>query len=100
MFVFDDVKSLDDRALREMLKEISNEDLTMALRGSSEELREMFFRNMSERASSMIREDLEIMGPTRLSDVEAAQQNVIKIVRKLEAEGRIIISRGSSDVFV
>jgi flagellar motor switch protein FliG len=100
MFVFEDVKSLDDRAIREMLKEISNEDLTMALRGSSEDLRDMFFHNMSERASSMVREDLEIMGPTRLSDVESAQQNIIRIVRKLEAEGRIIISRGSSDGFV
>ncbi|MDR2891674.1 MAG: flagellar motor switch protein FliG [Deltaproteobacteria bacterium] len=100
MFVFDDVKSLDDRSIREMLKEISNEDLTMALRGSTEEMRELFFKNMSERASNMIREDLEIMGPTRLSDVESAQQNIIKVVRKLEAEGRIIISHGSNDVFV
>ena len=100
MFVFEDVKTLDDRAVREMLKEVSNEDLTMALRGSSDDLRDIFFRNMSERASTMIREDLEIMGPTKLSDVEAAQQNIIRIVRKLEAEGRIVISRGNSDVFV
>ncbi len=100
MFVFEDVKTLDDRAMREILKEISNEDLTMALRGAPQELQDMFFRNMSERAATMIREDLEIMGPTRLSDVEAAQQNVVKAVRRLEAEGRIMISRGGSDVFV
>ncbi len=100
MFVFDDVKNLDDKAIREILKEISNEDLTMSLRGSNDEMREVFFRNMSERASSMIREDLEIMGPVRLADVEGAQMNVIKAVRKLEAEGRIIVSRGSSDVFI
>lgn len=100
MFVFDDVKDLDDRSIRELLKEISNEDLTMALRGSSEEMRELFFRNMSERAGNMIREDLEIMGPTRLADVEAAQQNVVKIVRRLEGEGRIQVSRGGGDVFV
>jgi flagellar motor switch protein FliG len=100
MFVFDDVKSLDDRSIRELLKEISNEDLTMALRGAAEEMRTLFFRNMSERAGNMIREDLEIMGPTRLSDVEAAQQNIVKIVRRLEGEGRIVISRGSGDVFV
>lgn len=100
MFVFDDVKTLDDRSLREILKEISNEDLTMALRGANDELREMFFRNMSERASSMIREDLEIMGPTKLADVEGAQQNIIKVVRRLEGEGRVMISRGSGDVFI
>jgi len=100
MFVFDDVAGLDDRAIREALKEISNDDLTMALRGSKEEMREVFFRNMSERAGTMIREDLEIMGPTKLADVEAAQQNIVKVVRRLEAEGRIMISRGANDVFV
>ncbi len=100
MFVFDDVAGLDDRAIREILKEISNEDLTMSLRGAPENLRDLFFKNMSERASTMIREDLEIMGPTRLSDVEAAQQNIVKVVRRLEAEGRLVISRGGGDVFV
>lgn len=100
MFVFEDVKNLDDKAIREILKEIAGEDLTMALRGAAEEMREVFFRNMSERASKMIREDLEIMGPTRLADVESAQMNIIKAVRKLEGEGRIIVSRGSSEVFI
>lgn len=100
MFVFEDVKALDDRGMRELLKEISNEDLTMALRGAAPELREKFFKNMSERAATMIREDLEIMGPTRLSDVEEAQQNVVKTVRRLETEGRVIVSRGGGDVFV
>lgn len=100
MFVFEDVQTLDDRAVREVLKEIANEELVMALRGASEELREIFFRNMSERASSMIREDLEVMGPTRLADVEAAQQTVIKAVRKLEGEGRIVVSRGGADEFI
>ena len=100
MFVFEDVKTLDDRSIREVLKEISNEDLTMALRGANDELKTLFFKNMSERAANMIREDLEIMGPTRLSDVETAQQNIVKIVRRLEGEGRIMISRGGGDVFV
>ena len=100
MFVFEDVKDLEDRSIRELLKEISNEDLTMALRGAGEDLRTLFFKNMSERAAGMIKEDLEIMGPTRLSDVEAAQQNIVKIVRRLEGEGRIVISRGGGDVFV
>ena len=100
MFVFEDCKSLDDRGVRELLKEISNEDLTMAMRGANDELKEKFFRNMSERASNMIREELEYMGPTRLSDVESAQQNIVKVVRRLEAEGKVVINRGSSDVFV
>ncbi|QJT10492.1 flagellar motor switch protein FliG [Oceanidesulfovibrio marinus] len=100
MFVFDDIKGLDDRHIRELLKEISNEDLTMALKGASEDLQEKFFSNLSERAATMIREDLEIMGPVRLSDVEGAQQSIVKTVRRLEVENRIQISRGSGDVFV
>lgn len=100
MFVFDDIKGLDDRHIRELLKEISNEDLTLALKGASEDLQEKFFSNLSERAAAMIREDLEIMGPVRLSDVETAQQSIVKTVRRLEVENRIQISRGSGDVFV
>ena len=100
MFVFEDIKSLDARAIREMLKEISNDDLILALKGASPDLQELFYTNMSERAATMIKEDLEIMGPTKLADVEAAQQNIVKTVRRLEAEGRIAISRGGGDVFV
>ena len=100
MFVFEDIKSLDARAIREMLKEISNDDLILALKGASPDLQELFYTNMSERAATMIKEDLEIMGPTKLADVEAAQQNIVKTVRRLEAEGRIAINRGGGDVFV
>lgn len=100
MFVFEDCKNIDDRGVREMLKEISNEDLTLALRGSTDDLKEKFFKNMSERAGNMIREELEYMGPTKLSDVEAAQQNIVKVVRRLEAENKLVISRGAGEVFV
>jgi flagellar motor switch protein FliG len=100
MFVFDDIKNLDDRSIRELLKEISNEDLTMGLKGASADLQDKFFKNLSERAATMIKEDIEIMGPVRLSDVEGAQQNIVKTVRRLEVENRITVSRGSSDVFV
>lgn len=100
MFVFEDIKGLDDRSIRELLKEVSNEELTTSLKGASDDLQELFFKNMSERASNMIREDLEIMGPVKLSDVESAQQNIVKTVRRLEDEGRIMISRGSGDVFI
>ena len=100
MFVFEDIKGVDDVAIRELLKEVSNEDLTVALKGASDDLKDKFFKNLSERASTMIKEDLEIMPPKKLSEVEAAQQNIVKTVRRLEDEGKIVISRGGSDVFV
>ncbi|MBG0791390.1 MAG: flagellar motor switch protein FliG [Desulfovibrionaceae bacterium] len=100
MFVFEDVKGIDDVAIRELLKEVSNDDLTVALKGASEDLRDKFFKNLSERASTMIKEDLEIMPPKKLSEVEAAQQSIVKTVRRLEDEGKIVISRGGSDVFI
>ncbi|AGC50280.1 flagellar motor switch protein FliG [Lawsonia intracellularis] len=100
MFVFEDIKGLDDRSIREVLKETSNEELTLALRGASDELKEYIFRNMSERGANMVREELEFMGPTKLSDVEQAQQNIVKIVRRLEGEGKVTINHGSGDVFL
>lgn len=100
MFVFEDIKGLDDRSVREILKEISNEELTLALRGSSDELKECIFKNMSERGANMVREELEFMGPTKLSDVEQAQQNIVKIIRRLEGEGKVTINHGSGDIFL
>ncbi|MDR0466680.1 MAG: flagellar motor switch protein FliG [Deltaproteobacteria bacterium] len=100
MFVFEDCKAMDDRSIREMLKEISNEDLMMAVRGATDDLKEKFFKNMSERAANMIREELEFMGPTKLSDIEGAQQSIVRVVRRLEAEGKVTVSRGAGDVFV
>ena len=100
MFVFEDIKALDDRSIRELLKEVSNEELTQALKGASDDLKAKFFKNLSERAATMIQEDLEIMGPVRLADVESAQQNVVKTVRRLEVEGKIAIGRGGGDVFI
>ena len=100
MFVFEDCKNIDDRGMRELLKEVPNEQLTLALRGASDELKEKFFKNMSERAGNMIREELEFMGPTKLSDVEGAQQDIVKIVRCLEGENKLVVSRGAGDVFV
>jgi flagellar motor switch protein FliG len=101
MFVFEDINALDDRSVRELLKEISNDELTLALKGASEELKAKFFGNLSERAGTMIREDLEIMGPVRLSDVEAAQGSIVRAVRRLEAEGRIVVAgKGGDDVLI
>jgi len=87
--------------MRELLKEVANDDLTLALKGASEDLKDRFFKNMSERAGTMIREELEFMGPARLSEVETAQQSIVKVVRKLEASGKIVINRGGGgDVFI
>jgi flagellar motor switch protein FliG len=100
MFVFEDIKALDDRSIRELLKDISNEELTKALKGASDDLMDKFLKNLSERAAGMIREDLEIMGPVKLSEVESAQQNIVKQVRRLEAEGRIVIAGSGGEVLV
>ena len=101
MFVFEDCKNIDDKGIRAVILETQQEDLILALRGASDELKEKFFRNMSERAANMIREELEYMGPTKLSDVEGAQQNIVKVVRRLEAENKVVVNRGgNSDIFV
>jgi flagellar motor switch protein FliG len=92
MFVFDDLIKLDDRSVQELLKEVSKEDLPLALRGASPEVKEKFFRNMSNRAAQMLREDMEARGPVKLRDVEKAQQNILKVCRKLEEEGRITLA--------
>ena len=91
----------DLAARRSLLRQAQSlDDYQLALRGASEDLREKFFKNMSERACNMIREELEFMCPAKLSDVESAQQNVVKIVRRLESENKLVISRGAGDVFV
>jgi flagellar motor switch protein FliG len=102
MFVFEDVLLVNDKGIQTILKEIENEDLTLALKTASPELREKIFRNMSERAAQVIKEDMEFMGPVRLSDVEAAQQKIVDVVRRLEDAGEIIISGrgGEKDLVV
>ncbi len=94
MFVFEDLVYIDDRGMQMVLKEVPNDKLVIALKTAPEEIREKIFRNISKRAADLLREDLEAMGPTKLSDVEVAQQEMINIAKKLEAEGKIVISRG------
>lgn len=98
MFVFDDLVKLDDRGMQELMKEISKEDLPVALRGAGQEIKDKFFKNMSSRASEMLKEDMETRGPVKVSDVEKAQQNILKVCRKLEEEGRIVVSGAGEDV--
>lgn len=102
MFVFEDVMLLDDRSMQRVLKEIDTKELAMALKGASEELQDKFFRNMSSRASEMIKDDMEFMGPIRLKDVEEVQQRIVDVIRRLEEDGEIIISGrgGEEDIVV
>lgn len=98
MFVFDDLIKVDDRGLQELMKEISKEDLPVALRGANPEIKEKFFKNMSSRAAEMLKEDMETKGPVKVSDVERAQQNILKVCRKLEEEGRIVIAGAGEEM--
>ena len=101
MFVFGDLITLDDRSVRALLKEISNDELILALKTAAEDLVDKIFGNVSQRAAQMMREDMEVMGPVRLKDVEQAQLNIIKIARRLAEEGKIVLgSKGGEDVLV
>ncbi len=101
MFVFDDLVLIDDRGIQEILKDISSDDLAKALKTAGEAVKEKIFKNMSERAVDMLNEDIEDMGPIRLSDVEKAQQTITQVAMKLEEEGKITMGgRGGEEVFV
>jgi flagellar motor switch protein FliG len=94
MFTFEDVKKIDDRGIQTVLKDVPREQLVLALKTAGAELRESVFRNVSQRAAEMIKEDLEALGPTKLKDVEKAQQGIVDIVRRLEEEGKVVIGGG------
>lgn len=101
LFTFEDVFQLDDRSIQSIMREVSNDTLTLAMKTSPDEVKEKIFKNISSRAAEMIKEDLEVMGPVRLSDVDKAQSEIIKIVRKMEEEGKVVLAgRGGDDVLV
>lgn len=101
MFVFDNLLDIDDRGIQTVLREVQSDSLIVALKGATPELREKIFRNMSSRAAEMMREDLESRGPVRLSEVEAEQKEILKIVRRLAEEGQVVMaSKGGDDGFV
>ncbi len=102
MFVFEDVLKVDDKGIQSIMKEVDNDELSLALKTASQELQNKIFKNMSERAAALIKEDMQYMGPVRVSDVEQAQQRIVDIVRRLEDSGEIIISGrgGESDLIV
>jgi flagellar motor switch protein FliG len=95
MFTFEDLMKVDDRGMQVLLKEVTSEDVALALKGASDGIKEKIFANMSERASAMLKEDLEAMGPVRVTDVERAQVKVAMIAKKLESEGKIALSKGN-----
>jgi flagellar motor switch protein FliG len=100
MFVFEDLLELENRHFRDILQNVDNQLLIKALKTTSDEMKNKVFSNLSERASEMLKEDMEVMGPVKLSEVEDAQQEIIKIAKRLESEGRIVLAKGGEDVFV
>ena len=100
MFTFEDLCALDGRSIQMILREVNNDSLTMALKTASDEIKDKIFANMSSRAAEMIKDDLEVMGPVRLSEVEAMQLTIVKIAMKLEEEGKLVLRKGSGDEFV
>ena len=97
MFVFEDIAKIDDKGIQSLLKEVPNDKLLMALKTANEDIKNKVFKNISQRAAQMLKEDLANMPPARLSDVEGAQQEIVNVARRLETEGKIIIARGGAD---
>ncbi len=100
MFVFEDILLLDDRSIQRVLRDVDNNDLGIALKAANEQVQNAVFNNLSKRLATMIKEDMEFMGPVRMKDVEEAQQKIVNIIRKLEDSGEIVISRGGGDEIV
>ncbi|MGP1459771.1 MAG: flagellar motor switch protein FliG [Treponema sp.] len=100
MFVFEDIVMLDDRAIQKVLREVDTQELSKALKSVDTEVQDKIFRNMSKRAASMLKEDMEFMGPVRLKDVEEAQQKIVSTIRRLEDSGEIVIARSGEDELV
>jgi flagellar motor switch protein FliG len=97
MFIFEDISTLDDAAIREILQRVDKKTIAQALKGGAEQQQQQFFRNMSTRAVEMMQEEMDIMGPIKMRDVHAAQQKIVEIVRKLEEDGIITIGGGGED---
>lgn len=103
MFVFEDMILLDDRSIQKVLKEVETKDLAVAMKAASEDVKHKIFSNVSERVGMMIKEEIEFLGPMRLSEVEAAQQRIVEAVRRLEGEGQVVITGrggGKDDIIV
>ncbi|MRX70592.1 flagellar motor switch protein FliG [Bacillus lacus] len=97
MFVFEDIVTLDNRAIQRVIRDVENEDLMLSLKVASEEVKEIVFKNMSQRMVETFKEEMEFMGPVRLRDVEEAQSRIVSIIRRLEDAGEIVVARGGGD---
>ncbi|UFU01023.1 flagellar motor switch protein FliG [Radiobacillus kanasensis] len=97
MFVFEDIVTLDNRAIQRVIRDVENDDLRLSLKVASEEVREVLFKNMSTRMAETFKEEMEFMGPVRLRDVEEAQSRIVSVIRRLEEVGEIVIARGGGD---
>ena len=97
MFIFEDIVILDNRAIQRVIREVDNEDLRLALKVASDEVKEVVFNNMSQRMADTFKEEMEYMGPVRLRDVEEAQTRIVGVIRRLEEIGEIVIARGGGD---
>ena len=97
MFVFDDIAKIDDKGIQSLLKEVPNDKLLLALKTANEDIKNKIFKNISQRAAALLKDDLSNMGPSRLSDVEGAQVEIVNVARRLEGEGKIMIARGGSE---
>lgn len=101
MFVFEDIVKLEDRAIQRILREVDNKDLAMSLKGSNQEVKDKIFKNMSERARTMLNDDMEYMGPVRAKDVQECQSKIVGIIRMLESSGEIVVLRsGVEDEYI
>ena len=101
MFVFEDIVKLEDRAIQRILREVDNKDLAMSLKGSNQEVKDKIFKNMSERARTMLTDDMEYMGPVRAKDVQECQSKIVGIIRMLESSGEIVVLRsGVEDEYI
>ncbi|MBU8912621.1 MAG: flagellar motor switch protein FliG [Spirochaetales bacterium] len=100
MFVFEDIVMLDDRAIQKVMREVDTSELAKALKSVDTEVQDKIYRNMSKRAATLLKEDMEYMGPIRMKDVEEAQQKIVSIIRKLEEQGEIVVARAGEDELV
>lgn len=100
MFVFEDIITLDDVAIQRILRDVETKELALALKGASEEVANVIYKNQSKRAAASLKEDIEYLGPVRLTDVEKAQQQIVAVIRRLEDAQEIIISRGGEDALI
>ena len=100
MFVFEDIVLLDDRAIQKVLREVDTNELAKALKSVDSEVQDKIYRNMSKRAATLLKEDMEYMGPVRLKDVEESQQKIVSIIRKLEEQGEVVVARSGEDEMV